>query len=87
MMRADENSDTPSEAPRAPEGLTRVTVNLTPRAIAALERACRATGDTKTDTINRALQVYAVVQEIADRNGGSIRLVHEDGGIERLHLL
>lgn len=68
-------------------GLTRVTVNLTPRSITALERTSRATGDTKTDTINRALQVYALVQELADRGGGSIKVVHEDGAVERIHLL
>ncbi len=40
-------------------GLTRLTVNLTPRADAALRLAAEISGDSKTDTVNRALQVYA----------------------------
>lgn len=49
----------------------RVTVNLTARASRALDRASELTGDTKTDTINRALQVYAYLEEITE-NGGAI---------------
>jgi hypothetical protein len=42
-----------------PATLTKVTVNCTPRAIAALGRVTEATGDSKTDSINRAIQLYA----------------------------
>lgn len=96
MPRADTNGRKPAEPADAESpddgsgvngGLTRVTVNLTPRSLNALERASKATGDTKTDTINRALQVYALVQEMADRGGGSIKVVHDNGEIERIHLL
>jgi hypothetical protein len=82
-------TDVPDTTVEAPAGgsLTRVTVNLTPRSVAALERTSRVTGDSKTDTINRALQVYALIQEMADRNNGSLRVVHEDGETERIHLL
>jgi hypothetical protein len=52
-------------------GLERVTVNLIPRASKALEQTSRRTGDTKTDTINRALQVYAYLEEVW-ANGGKI---------------
>jgi len=52
-------------------GLERVTVNLAPRAARALEKAVRVTGDTKTDTINRALQVYAYLEEVWN-NGGEV---------------
>jgi hypothetical protein len=51
--------------------LERVTVNLTARASRALDQAAQITGDTKTDTINRALQVYAYLEEIT-QNGGAI---------------
>lgn len=68
-------------------GLVRITVNLTPRSNQALERASRATGDSKTDTINRALQVYALIQELVERGGGSLQVVHEDGKSERIYLL
>jgi hypothetical protein len=36
-----------------------VTVNLSARAVTSLDEATAVTGETKTDTINRALQVYA----------------------------
>jgi hypothetical protein len=51
--------------------LERVTVNLIARASQALQRAVDATGDTKTDTINRAIQVYAYLAEV-EANGGEI---------------
>lgn len=51
--------------------LERVTVNLTPRAARALEQAAELTGDTKTDTINRALQVYAYLEQVT-HDGGAI---------------
>src|SRR2546430_498477 len=68
-------------------GLVRVTVNLTPAALQALDRLCEATGYSKTDVINRALQVYEVWQELADRNGGPVTVKHKDGETERIRLL
>ena len=79
--------DTGASAPAVGGSLTRVTVNLTPRSVAALERTTRLTGDSKTDTINRALQIYALVYEMAERDNGSLRIVHEDGETERIHLM
>ncbi len=35
--------------------LTKVTVNLTPRAVKAVNQIVGRTGDTQTDTINRAV--------------------------------
>jgi hypothetical protein len=58
-------------------GLERVTVNLIPRASRALEKASQLTGDSKTDAINRALQVYAYLEEVWSK-GGSIE-VEVDG--------
>jgi hypothetical protein len=49
--------------------LERVTVNLTPRAWQALNQAVKLTGDSKTDTINRALQLYAYLEEITQSGG------------------
>lgn len=51
--------------------LERVTVNLIARASRALQRVSDLTGDTKTDSINRALQVYAYIEEV-NANGGAI---------------
>lgn len=49
--------------------LERVTVNLTARASRALEQAAELTGDSKTDTINRALQVYAYLEQVTQEGG------------------
>jgi hypothetical protein len=68
-------------------GLTRVTVNLTRQAVQALEAVSETTGYSKTDTINRALQVYAIVQDIMRRNGGVLRVKHDDGSLERIHMV
>jgi hypothetical protein len=75
------------ELPGGGGGLVRVTVNLTPKAYEALQRSCEATRDTKTDTINRALLVYELVQRLAEQGGGSITMVNRDGEKERIHIL
>jgi hypothetical protein len=67
--------------------LTKVTVNLTPRAVAALGTACDRTKDSKTDTINRALQVYALVLDLMDQGGGYLTVLDRNGDAERIHLL
>ncbi|HYF74051.1 MAG TPA: hypothetical protein VD834_16545 [Blastococcus sp.] len=64
----------------------RVTVNLIDKASTALNDACVLTGDNKTDTINRALQLYAWVQ-LELRKGGELILRSTDGELERIHLL
>lgn len=47
--------------------LTKLIVNLVPAAAEALDRAADLTGDTKTDTVNRALQVYAMVLDASQK--------------------
>lgn len=49
--------------------LTKLTVNLLPAAIEALNEAADLCGDSRTDTVNRALQVYARL--VAEQNDGS----------------
>ena len=64
----------------------RVTVNLAGRAVPALERAMALTGDSKTDTINRAVQVYAFAVE-AMRNGGAVYVrPAKDAELERVRI-
>jgi hypothetical protein len=80
----------PSDQPIASasgSGLTRVTVNLNRHALHALETVSEATGYSKTDTINRALQVYEIVQEIMQRNGGVLNVRHDNGELERIHIV
>lgn len=66
----------------APE---RVTVNLTPRAWHALEATVQRTGDTKTETINRALQVYNYLDELM-HSGGAVYVQDPHGKPERLKI-
>jgi hypothetical protein len=64
--------------------LERVTVNLTPRSSRALDEAVTITGDSKTDTINRALQVYAYLERV-QREGGKVFVQDADQDhLERL---
>jgi hypothetical protein len=64
--------------------LTRVTANFTPRAAAALERIAAATGDSKTDVLNRSVMVYEAFLELMKESGGHVRVVQPDGSTERL---
>lgn len=68
------------------DGYVQVIVNLTRRAYRALEGAQRTTGDTKTDTINRALVVYELVQRLSRGHGGTITMLDRDGNRMRLHV-
>jgi hypothetical protein len=62
----------------------RVTVNLTPRSVRALRNVVGWTHYSKTDVINRALQVYEFVQQIVE-TGGSVHIRQtRDGELERL---
>jgi hypothetical protein len=58
-------------------GLERVTVNLVPPASKALVKVIDLTGLSKTDTVNRAVQLYAFVEDIIA--GGGEVLVREKG--------
>ena len=49
--------------------LERVTVNLTARACQALQRVSDRSGDTRTDSINRAIQIYDYLDDITSRGG------------------
>jgi hypothetical protein len=46
------------------ERLTKLTVNLLPQSMAALNSAAERLGDSRTDTVNRAVQVYAKVTDL-----------------------
>jgi hypothetical protein len=64
----------------------RVTVNLTKKSSDALAEAVRLGQDSKTDTINKALQVYALLQQV-EADGGAIYLREQaDAELERLRV-
>jgi hypothetical protein len=68
--------------------LTKITVNLVPRTAVALDSACATTGDSKTDTINRAVQLYQLMTELM-ADGWAVYLEKETDGLrmrERVHL-
>lgn len=69
----------------APKTHARVTVNLVERAVKALDLAVSITHDSKTDTINRALQVYAYVLHETDQ-GGEV-FIHKDGETSKITFL
>jgi hypothetical protein len=82
-----ENPQGPTASGRGHGPLERVTVNLTPRASKALAETAQLTGDSKTDTINRALQVYAFVQSIIEGDG-ALYVRRSDGDeMERLTIM
>lgn len=58
--------------------MERLTVNLTDRAADALRATALLTGDNKTDTVNRALSVYAYMEEL--RAAGGSLLVRDAAG-------
>lgn len=102
IMARSAVSDQTEEAPRAASArrhgppddrghggggsLERVTVNLIARASRALQRVSDLTGDSKTDSINRALQVYCYLEEIS-ANGGDIYVREsKDSDLQRVKM-
>jgi len=67
--------------------LTKLTVNLVARAVAALDDVALLTGDTKTDSVNRAIQVYAFLEREQRTRGKRIFLIDDDNKMERVQLL
>jgi len=75
----DDNQTTP------PSG--QITINLTPRSRAAANVTTEITGDNLTDTVNRAVQIYAYLMKL---DGDGVLLFAEkpvDGSRERLVFL
>lgn len=65
--------------------LERVTVNLIPRASDAVAEGMDMTGHSKTDFINRAVQLYAYVADVM--NSGGTVLVREADDDELTQIL
>lgn len=63
--------------------LTRKTINITERAIEALNRISENTGYNETDTINRALVLNATLMEYMEN--GTFTILAPDG--ERIRLI
>lgn len=83
-----ETSDT-NKAPRSGGGngpLERVTVNLIARAARALQEVAELNGDSKTDNINRAIQVFAYLEAISQRGGAIYVRESADAELERVKI-
>jgi hypothetical protein len=63
---------------------TTITVTLIPQAAEALETAAGLTGLSRTDVINRALQLYAFAE--SERATGAEILLRRDGSVKRLEI-
>lgn len=66
--------------------LTKLTVNLVPNAVDAMEHAAAIKRDSKTDTVNRALQLYDMLVTETTK-GKEILLRDQAGGVERITIL
>lgn len=64
--------------------LERVTVNLTERAAQALRLAAELNSDSKTDTINRALQMYAFMKQVQAQGGAVYVRQRPDSELKQL---
>lgn len=67
--------------------LEKVTVNLTSRSAEALDKTIATTGDSKTDVINKALQLYAFLQDHMGAGGLFYIRDPDSSEIERLRIL
>jgi hypothetical protein len=82
----DRTTDQTGTSQTAGGGPERVTVNLSHRASAALTSVVELTGDSKTDSISRALLLYSMLHEL-QHDGGAIYLRENSGDLERLRIL
>jgi hypothetical protein len=79
---------TPTPTPTSTgKGLTKISANLVPRAVVALQQATEVTGDNATDVLNRAIQLYAYIAKAIDE--GKLVFIEDAkaGDRERLVLL
>ncbi|MFF7699287.1 hypothetical protein [Streptomyces lydicus] len=64
----------------------RYSVTFVPPAVQAIGELTDATGLSKTDVINRAVQIYALL-EAQRRKGSEVLLRNSDGELERVHIV
>ncbi len=67
--------------------LTKVTVNLTPRAVKAVNQIVGRTGDTQTDTINRALVGWAKILRLVEAGGGQLDIEQPAGTTRTIRIV
>ncbi|MBV1851873.1 hypothetical protein [Catellatospora tritici] len=62
-----------------------MTANLVPRAIAALEEITQRTGDSRTDALNRAVQVYKAFLDLSVDD--TLTVIGPDGQQQKIRFL
>lgn len=77
----------PTSARRGGGSYERVTVNLTQKSSEALAAAVDLTRDSKTDSINKALQLYALLQNVQAKGGAIYLREAVNAELERLRVL
>lgn len=77
---------TTTTTPQSGGDLTKVSVNMNRRAVTAYEITAELTGLSRTDVINRAVQVYALVEKI-QHDGGRLLVQDASGKVETLDIL
>lgn len=65
----------------------RVTINLTKKSNDEITRLMNETGLTKTNVINRAILMYAIIEDLLDKNDRSIKITHSDDTWERVRII
>lgn len=75
-----------STSGRGHGSLERVTVNLTPRSSRALMAVVDLTGDSRTDAINRAIQVYHYIEDVLEAGGEVLIKPKDSSEVERLRI-
>jgi hypothetical protein len=76
----------PPSRSRGRRGPVKLTVNLLARVMERLEEVCGLTGESRTDAINRAIQLYAIYHETV-RDGGTFVIRARDGREREFHVL
>lgn len=67
--------------------LTKLTVNITPRAVGALEQAVAVNDESKTDAVNRAIQAYAFLTKMIGDGWELVLRDPKDGREQVVHFL
>lgn len=69
-LKVDQTGDEALGNDVPPKIAARLTVNLSRRSAEALREAAEMTEDTRTEVINKALQVYRDIRACQERGGG-----------------
>lgn len=66
--------------------LTKISFNMIRKGVTALDHVAELTSDTRTDCLNRSVQLYDLLMT-AQAKGDALMLVHADGSVETLRIL